>query len=271
MNIISKPQLLRVLSRIFILIIIAKVLTLLLFWFLPNEGINYRTSASVTPEYHRYQLQGMLTSTPKSSHQPEVIGGGENRPQGISISNMLLKGLYKRNTGGFIIVAKKSTPEKSTVLGLQEVFGGYTLVEIVDDGAIFERSGARYTLLLSTVKQSPVVMQATKVDEGHPHQVARHDIANYAQNFDQIWKDISIVPLKKEGKIQGFKVTRIRANTPFAQLGLKRNDIIIKANNKPMTSFADALAIYQGIDKLEAIELVVLRNNQEKELIYEIY
>lgn len=270
MNTISKLQLLSVLSRVFILVIIAKVLTLILFWFLPNEGINYRTSASVTPEYHRYQLQGMLSPAPKTPTS-QTTSSTQGGVQGISISNMLLKGLYKRKNGGFIIVAKKSTPEKTTVLGIKEVFGGYTLVEIIDDGAIFERKEQRYTLLLPASKRTPVVLQTTKVEEGQPHQVARHDIATYAQNFDQIWKDISIVPLKVGGKMKGFKVTRIKPNTPFAQLGLKKNDVIIKANNKPMTSFADALAIYQGIDKLDAIELVVLRNNQEKELIYEIF
>jgi len=66
-------------------------------------------------------------------------------------------------------------------------------------------------------------------------------------------------------------VTRIKANTPFAQLGLRKGDIIIKANNKNMTSYKDAIAIYKGIDKLEALELVVLRNNQETEINYEIY
>lgn len=269
MNTVSKTQMLRVLSNIFILVIIAKVLTLVLFWFLPNEGINYRVSDSVTPEYHRYQLQGMLSPAPKALI-PET-GGSERSVQGISISNMLLKGLYKRQNGGFIIVAKKSTPEKTTVLGLKEVFGGYTLVEIISDGAIFERKGQRYTLLLPASKRSPVVVKTAKVQEGQAHQIARQDIANYAQNFDQIWKDISIVPLKVAGKIKGFKVTRIKPNSPFSQLGLKRNDVIIKANNKPMTSFADALSIYQGINKLDAIELVVLRNNQEKELIYEIF
>jgi len=268
MNLVSKQGLLNVLSKVFILVIIAKVLTLLLFWLLPSEGISYRTSASVTPEYHRYQLQGMLTPAPKLYTPESRTTSGA---VGISISNMLLKGLYKRKQGGFIIVAKKSTPNNTEVLGIDEVFGGYTLVEILNDGAIFERKGTRYTLNLPLSKSRPVVLNPVHVDEGRAHHVSRNDISNYAQNFDQIWKDISIVPVKRGKKITGFKVTRIRANTPFAQLGLKRNDVIIKANNKPMRSYADALGIYQGLAKLDALEIVVLRNNQEKELIYEIY
>ena len=48
-------------------------------------------------------------------------------------------------------------------------------------------------------------------------------------------------------------------------------DVIIKANNKELKSYADALDIYKKIGTLQALELVVLRNNQEKEIVYEIY
>ena len=31
------------------------------------------------------------------------------------------------------------------------------------------------------------------------------------------------------------------------------------------------MEVYQEIDRLKAVDLVILRNNQEKELVYEIY
>jgi len=56
----------------------------------------------------------------------------------------------------------------------------------------------------------------------------------------------------------------------MASLGLQVNDIIIKANNVRFVSYADVLNIYKHIDKLDALQLVVMRNNQEVELVYEI-
>ena len=65
-------------------------------------------------------------------------------------------------------------------------------------------------------------------------------------------------------------MTRIDPNSQLATLGLKKGDIIIKVNNKVLKTYNDVFGIYNNIDKLDAINLVVQRNNQEVELTYEI-
>ncbi|MDQ7068989.1 MAG: PDZ domain-containing protein [Sulfurimonas sp.] len=69
----------------------------------------------------------------------------------------------------------------------------------------------------------------------------------------------------------GFKVNRIKANSKMATLGLQKGDVITKANNIELKSFKDALDLYKKIDKIETISLVILRNNQEREIIYDIH
>jgi type II secretion system protein C len=262
MNLVSKQWFLSLMSKILIILIIAKSVSLLMLWLLPGEGVNYHQQQSMMPTYHRYSLKPMIVSS-KSAEPSKTVSGP-------SISNMVIKGLYRKKTGGFVIVALKSAQTDTKVIGIGEKFRDYALVEILEDGAIFERNHQRYSLFLEKPKNLPA-RAAAAADIETPHQVSRSDIAHYAKNFDQIWKDISIAEVKKEGKIAGFKVTRIKPNSPFAELGLQKGDVIINANNKALTSYAQALEIYKNIDKLQAIELIVLRNNQEKELIYEIY
>lgn len=262
MNLVSKKWFLSLMSKVLIILIIAKAVSLLMLWLLPGEGVDFRQQQSMMPLYHRYSLSPMIVS-PKTPETSKAVSGP-------SISNMVIKGLYRKKTGGFVIVALKSAQTDTKVIGIGEKFQDYTLVEILEDGAILERNRQRYSLYLEKPKSLPATAVAT-TDMGTTHQVSRSDIAHYAKNFDQVWKDISIVEVKKEGKIAGFKVTRIKPGTPFAQLGLQKGDIIINANNKALTSYAEALNIYKNIDKLQAVELIVLRNNQEKELIYEIY
>ena len=86
----------------------------------------------------------------------------------------------------------------------------------------------------------------------------------------KIWKNISIHEVKKNGKINGFKVNKINQNSVFAKLGLKEGDLIIKLNNKKLDSYREALKIYKHIDDLDSVQIVVMRNNQEVELVYEI-
>ena len=46
-------------------------------------------------------------------------------------------------------------------------------------------------------------------------------------------------------------MTRIKPNSKMAQLGLKKGDIMIRANNIKLTSFNDAIKLYKKIDKID--------------------
>jgi len=102
-------------------------------------------------------------------------------------------------------------------------------------------------------------------------EVTRSDIAYYAKNPKQIWREISIREVKQGKKIKGFKVTRIDPNSKFATMGLKKGDLIVKANNIELKSYRDALSIYAKIDKIDVVQIVIIRNGIEKEIVYEIH
>lgn len=273
MNINFNPSLIRFVRNLLIIILVAKAISLVMFWYFQSEGVHYHPINSKMPEYKRYSINNIIKPTQKPDSGSETEAN-ELGAYGPNISNMLLKGLFKRKDGGFVIIALKSKPNDSEVIGIDEVFQSYSLKKILKNGAIFDKNGQTFSLYFSEEQQQDRYAPkpgAEESDDGGIKQVAKSDITHYAKNVKQIWKDISIVEVKKDGKITGFKVTRIKPNTPFAQLGLRQGDIIIKANNKPMTSYKDAIAIYKGIDKLEALELIVLRNNQETEIVYEIF
>ena len=286
MTINFNPSLMRFVRNVLIIIVVAKVLSLVMLWYFQSEGIHYHQNSSKMPEYKRYSAHNIIKATqkpdPRSATEPTTEEEKELAAYGPNISNMLLKGLFKRKNGGLVIIALKTKPKDSEVISIDEVYQGYTLKKIVENGAVFDKNGETFSLFFSEEQQQERYEPkpngltgglASNIvgDSGGIKQVAKSDIKHYAKNIKQVWKDISISEVKKKGKTTGFKVTRIKPNTPFAQLGLRKGDIIIKANNKPMTSYKDALAIYKGIDKLQALELVVLRNNQETEIVYEIY
>lgn len=272
------PGFMRFIRNLLILVLLAKAISLVMLWYFQSEGVHYHPNSSKLPEYKRYNANNLIKATQKPdikmATEPTSEEAKALASYGPNISNMLLKALFKRKNGGVIIIALKSKPNDSKVLGIGEAFQGYTLTKILKNGAIFDKRGETFSLYFAEAKQDERYRSkpsAQQQDDDEIKQVSKTDIIHYAKNVKQIWRDIGIVEVRKAGKIVGFKVTRIKANTPFAQLGLRKGDIIIKANNKQMTSYKDAIAIYKGIDKLEALELVVLRNNQETEINYEIY
>lgn len=291
MNSVSKKSMMSIVSRLLVLIIIAKVLTLTLLYFLPSSGVNKSEQRSYNPEYKRYKFSALVQKEQKKAEPKKII---EEKKSVVTtdvdkmqeIATLVLKGLYGSKESSFVFVSKKSKPNDVKMLKVGEVFEGYKLVRVEGNIAVFLFRGQEYILRFgkldtkkfvqqaakkSTEKKAAVAKKAKPIKREDAATVGRSEIQYYAKNFKQIWKDISISPLKKNKKLIGFKVTRIKAGTPFAKLGLKVNDVIIRANNIELTSYKDALKIYEKIDDLNAVEIVVLRNNEEVELVYEIY
>ncbi len=155
---------------------------------------------------------------------------------------------------------------------MSEEYQGYVLKSILASSAVFLKQNQEYELSLEDVKKSLSVFKVdnSQNNEDVQHNISRKDIERYTKAPESIWKDISIKELKDKNKIIGFKVTGINPNSKFAYLGLKKGDIIIKVNNVALTSYKVAIDIYKNIDKLESVQIVVIREKQEKELVYEI-
>lgn len=274
----SNSKLLSIFSKLLILALVAKSISLALMYMLPNDGVSLNIKPSYQPSFQRVDFKNMLDVEVKVAD----VKKSTTSSGGISITNMLLKGLYGTKESGFVIVSLKATPKKTTILSVGEVFSGYKLESIERTSAIFIKGSTKYTLNLESSKLSASVgnrvtpVNVNSVDDDEPitqKAVTRTDIAHYAKNPKQIWKEISIREVKdaKDAKkIKGFKVTRIDPNSKFATMGLKKGDLITKANNVELKSYRDALNIYTKIDKIDVIQIIIIRNGIEKEIVYEI-
>lgn len=267
---LSNSYILRIVTRLLILLAIAKAISLAVLWLLPSDGVELQAKNSYMPKYQRVDFKNMLDS-PSSS---KVKTNTKKTSDGINITNMVLKGLYGKGESGFAILALKSSAKKTSLVSVGEIFSGYKLKTILNDGVVFTKLGKEYVLKIQHSKitkssKNSFVKPVVDRDE-RIRSVNRKDINSYASHPKKLWRDISIVEVKDGGKIKGFKVTNVKRRSKMEKLGLKKGDIIIRANNIEMTSYREALGIYKNINKLDTIQIVVLRNNQEKELVYEI-
>lgn len=265
---LSNSKIISIFTTLLFLLVVAKTISLALLWYLPSEGVELNIKKNYQPKYQRVNFKNMIKSeVVKTVKVKKVVESG------ISITSMILKGLYGTKTKGYVIVAMKSSPKKTSIIGIGEKYQGYVLKSISLNSAKFTKNGADFILSLQKVKNTASTISRVKKTHSSVEKdstVSRSDISYYAKNPNQIWRDISIKELRDGKKIAGFKVTKINPNSRFAKLGLQRGDVIIKANNRKLQSYRDALAIYNNIDKLDAVQIVVLRNNQEVELVYEI-
>jgi len=276
---ISNSELLKIVTKILILLVVAKFISFSLWLYLPTESIELYTKKNIIQEYKRINFSNMIR-TKKVEVKKVEVKKVEVKDE-VTMTNMILKGLYGNEISGYIIVAMKNKIKKTSIVEVGEIYQGYKLKTILKDKVIFTKNGKNYILEVKEVKTSkyirsasglpaPPSLNSAKSKPIRSNAVSRNDIKHYIKNPSQIWRDISIGEVKKNNKITGFKVNRIKAGSRFALLGLKQGDLIIKANNVKLDSYRSAMSIYKNINNLDAIEIIVLRNNQEVELVYEI-
>ncbi|MBU1216453.1 hypothetical protein KJ870_00795 [bacterium] len=267
---LSNSSFLPIFAKLLILMVLAKSITLVLLWFLPSDGVELAQQNSYKPKYQRVDFENMIQSPVGAKGQ----GAASSSSNAVSITSMVLKGLYGKQNYGYVIVALKTSSNKTSIIAVGEEFSGFTLNSIAPMSATFTKAGKEYTLELEktmTSSRASLYEPEVEIDDGSPKTVSKEDILAYAKSPQDIWKEISIVEVKNGEEIEGFRVTKIAKNSKMATLGLREGDVIIKANNIELKSYKDAIDIYNGLDKLDAVQIVVLRENQEVELVYEIH
>jgi len=279
-----KPETVKNLIGILILLFLVKLLWFIveIVWF-PVEGVNHTEERSAKPLYYRVKLT--QNEAPAPVVKPKV-----NKPPIGNIKDITLLAVYAASDATVVTVKYKG---KTKVLGKGESINGFVLESAGSNYAVFSKNGKTYRVSLAIPKskkrkshirpvqssssivtpqqrRSSPSVKGEVIDAGDHKIVERSLLKHYTENIDDLYKNIGIQEVKKGNKIEGFRVTFIRRGTPFAQLGVKRGDVIKAINGQELNSYSAALNAYKDIDKAQNITLVIERKNQEMELEYEI-
>ena len=207
--------------------------------------------------------------------KPEPVKAEQKEKPLYRLDNLKLKAVYAEEGRGFIVVEDKG---KSEFIGLNEEFNGYKLVEIHPKKGVLTRDGNRYELSMEEEKvplyREKKAEKKAELPAGETVQamksVPRSEIAKYRKDMSMIWSNIGLKEYKANGVLDGFVVTFVKKGSVFEQLGLQKDDVLKAANGTPLKSFRDALKVYKSIDKISSLKLTIMRNNEEKELEYDI-
>ena len=266
---LSNIKLITLASKLLVLLLLAKLISLGVWWYLPSDGVELEAKKSYQPTYQRVSFENLLQA-PQREIQTQSTAAASTA---YTMSNFILKGIYGSRYSGFAVIAKKSAPNDTDIVAVDEIYEGYVLKEIALSEVVFKKDGKEYRLALdegSTALYESIGQTQELSEDGAPKEVTRADIQTYSKDPSLIWRDIGIEEKKEGAKLVGFVVTRVKRGSKMASLGLQKDDVIIKANNIALTSLNDVLKLYKDIDKLETLALTILRNNQEQEIVYEI-
>ena len=113
---------------------------------------------------------------------------------------------------------------------------------------------------------------STKLGAGSSQNISvkRSQIDTAIKDVNTLMKQIRIRPHFKNGKPDGFRLTGIRPNSIFYNMGLKSGDIIMGVDGKDIESVDDALKFYQNLQSSTKVQLQIKRRGRLKTIDYHI-
>ncbi|MBD3791286.1 MAG: hypothetical protein IE918_03910 [Campylobacterales bacterium] len=272
-----------------VMLILAVMLFVKMVWvavaylWLPTSGVDYSEEKGPQNLYYRVRVP--------SNDRPQKVKKPKEVPQG-SIKDIDLLGIYSASDITVVTVKHKG---KTKVLSKGEMINGFVLEGAGSDFATFSKEEKLYTVSLIKPKKTSkgtgsiktvnrpdsIIQEKTSTDQGKPPSgeivdagdrriIDRSLLTHYTTNMDEIFKDIGIQDMKEGDKVTGFQVSFVRRGSHFSKLGLQRGDIIKSVNGQEINSYNAAFGIYKEIQTMENMTLVIIRDNKEMELEYEV-
>jgi len=269
-----------------------KILALLVFllviktlWFvveilwLPAQGINHEVENTPKSLYYRVKLTPNQSAAPVVHHAPAPVREG-------NMKDIKLLAIYGDSEVTIVTVEHKG---KTKVLSRGDDINGFVLQGAGLNYAMFSKNAKTYKVKLLSPKSSgkgnsitsivpePTIEKSNSseavgevTDLGDHKVIDRSLLEHYANNMDDIYKNIGITEVKNGRNLEGFRLTFVRKDSPFAKLGVRRDDVIKEINGQPITSYNAAFEVYKNIKNVENLSLKINRGKEEMELEYEI-
>ena len=100
--------------------------------------------------------------------------------------------------------------------------------------------------------------------------VRRSQMESAVKDVNNLMKQIRIQPNFRNGQPDGLRLTGIRPNSIFYNMGLKSGDVLTGVNGKHIESVDDVFKLYQNIQSSSRVQLQIKRRGQLKTIDYHI-
>ena len=277
MKALFKPENIKIIITALTFLLVLKLLWFIvqIAWLSPID-IDQVEDQSSKALYYRVKL------TPNEAPAPQKVVQSTTKKISGSIKEIKLLAIYNASDISVITVMYRN---KTKVLASGEAINGFVLEGAGNNFAMFSKDDKNYKVMLvkgsksgssvSSITPVSSVSQKSKVsgevtNEGSVKIIDRSLLDHYAENMDEIYKNIGITEIKDGKDLQGFKINFVKKDSPFSKLGIRRDDVIKSINGQEIKSYNAAFGVYKNIKDVENLNLVIMRGKEEMELEYEI-
>lgn len=114
----------------------------------------------------------------------------------------------------------------------------------------------------------PVSWSVSEVQEGH-YEITKESLSSL--DSTTFFSQLRVVPHQNEqGDTDGFRISGLRADSFFDQLGFKNGDVVHRINDHSLHSMDNAMTVYTELSTMDQITVALTRRGQAMTLHYAV-
>ena len=90
------------------------------------------------------------------------------------------------------------------------------------------------------------------------------------QNPEKLYTQIRATEHKKDGEVDGYRVSGIRRKSIFYKLGIKNGDVIHSVNSLPLTNLNEAMKAFESLQSSRDFSFDITRRRKKRTMEYEV-
>ena len=90
------------------------------------------------------------------------------------------------------------------------------------------------------------------------------------QNPEKLYSQIRATEHKKDGEVDGYRVSGIRRKSIFYKLGIKNGDVIHNVNGMSLTNLNDAMKAFESLQSSRDFNFDITRRRKKRTMEYEV-
>ena len=187
---------------------------------------------------------------------------------------LVLKGVITYKPG-FAFIENKDAIQRLFKLG-DDVFGAGKLTAVYSDKVSISQHGSVFELKFPAIEtvaaKTPAGSSVSGQGQKNRKEMTfdREQIKKFLDNPNELLTGARLMPILRDGKQEGFIVREVRPGGVYDNMGLKNEDIILRANNVELNSPGDGVKIFNMIRELDRMELDIIRNGVPMTQVFHI-
>lgn len=197
--------------------------------------------------------------------------------------------IVSKDTSSSIAILKNERTGKTTILTIGESIFGLILIHVFENRIILQRGEKTFQLflgrnnLVSAVEKLQENSGKVSVTERKDELLDSNQLNNnlmkkefnrseverrIATEWPLIMKETGFVPNLVNGKISGFKITKLPRKSILSEIGIHKNDVIKEINGIELNDVDALFGLYNKFKEENKFEVSIERNGKLLRLLY---